>query len=205
MTLVSFHITPSAETILVITNNLKLAATLYGFDVREVFPGKVVFIEDMIHFAPVSPERLELADLHTGARTELYPPRGDTLRAAFAREHAIHMPPSAICTRMNDPCKADLYDEDIQFVENHGRGDFTFTVDRVAAHATEEGKPPQIVASEVALYRYAWNGESWLYCEEKQPATTTQSSTQEHCTPNLPVTPDLSTADFSPFDKHFAR
>ncbi|HEV2448634.1 MAG TPA: hypothetical protein VGS58_22025, partial [Candidatus Sulfopaludibacter sp.] len=51
----SFHINPDAETMLVVGKDLKLATTLYGFDVREVGPGQVVFIENMVHFAPVHP------------------------------------------------------------------------------------------------------------------------------------------------------
>lgn len=212
--ILSFHSNPSAETMLVLGKDLKLVTTLYGFNVREVAPGQVVFIENMVHFAPVHPERVQFADLRTAKTKELYPPQGDALRAAFAREHARHMPPHATCEKSDDPCRPDLYDEDIDFVDTDGHGAFSFTVHRDALHATAEGQPPDAVASEAALYRYAANGNAWLYCEEKLSDTEAKSlapsghsgdaATKARCTPTLPVTPDMSTANFSPFDGHRA-
>jgi hypothetical protein len=210
--LLSFHINPSASAIMVLGEDLKLVTTLFGFELREVLPDKIVLIENMIHFAPAHPERLQLADLHNGQRMELYPPQGDALRAAFAREHAAHMPPHNTCEKMNDPCQPDLYDEDIAFLDVDGHGTFSFTVHRDAAHATGEEQPPDSVASEAVLYRYSWNGRGWLYCEEKlsdyeaksldgSQAHDNKSSTKSACTPTLPVAADMSTSDFSPFDR----
>jgi len=208
---VSYHINPSAAAVQVIGEDLKLVTTLYGFNLREVTPGKVAFIENMIHFAPAHPERLELADLHRGTRIELYPPRGDVLRAAFAREHARHLPPNEICMKLNDPCKPELYDEDIDFVDVDGHGAFTFTVHRDAFHAKAAGQAPDTVASETALYRYLWKGGAWLYCEERLPNDKanlrvppqhSEPSTNCHCTPGLPVSPDMSNSEYSPFETH---
>jgi hypothetical protein len=210
--LLSFHINPSAETMLVVGKDLKLVTTLYGFDVREVAPGQVVFVENMVHFAAVHPERLEFADLASGKTMELYPPKGDALRAAFALEHAQHMPPKATCEKMDDPCKAEDYDESIDFVDTDGHGSFAFTVQREALHATASEQPPESVVSEAALYRYARDGKGWLYCEEKlsddeakalalppgQRAGATAS--KGRCTPGLAVVPDMANADYSPFE-----
>lgn len=214
--LVSFHINPSAETILVIASDLKLSTTLYGFDVHEVLPGKVVFIENMIHFAPAHPERLELADLRTGNKTELYPPKNDELRADYAREHAKHLPSDGTCQKANDPCEPDLYDEDITFIGADGHGNFAFAVQRNAQHFDGNDTSNYVTPSAYALYRYFWNGKFWLYCEESLAAEQHNSDLSDRsfraelrsrpgCIPNLSVTPDLSNADFSPFDKHFAR
>lgn len=210
--ILSFHINPSAATMLVLDKDLKLVTTLYGFDVREVVPGQLLFIENMIHFAPVHPERLQLADLRTGKRMELYPPRGDALRAEFAREHAKHMPPPSTCMQMNDPCKPELYDETVEFVDTDRGGNFVFTVHREALHAMVIGQPPESVGSETAFYRYAWNGRSWMYCEQKLTADqVARYKAQGHhenlvlendCTPALPVVADTSNAQFSPFDRH---
>ena len=196
----SFHFNPSASTMLVLDKNLKLVTTLYGIDVREVLPGQLVFIEDMIHFAPVHPERLELADLRSGKRVELYPPQGDAMREAFAQEHARRMPAANVCAQMNDPCRPELYDEDIEFADNDRGGNFAFTVHRDASHATAPGQPPGSVESAAALYRYAWNGQGWMYCEEGLPEGSPKNGKGE-CTPNLPVKADMSNADFSPFDR----
>ena len=211
-TLLYFHINPSADCVLVLGKDRKLITTLYGFDVREVAPGQVVFVEDMMHFAPLHPERLELADLRTGKKLELYPPEGDALRAAFAREHAQHMPPKATCEKMDDPCTPEDYDESIDFVDADGHGSFAFVVHRDALHATASEQPPDSVASGAALYHYAGDGKVWLYCEESlsdeeakalTPLPGRQaggSAMKARCTPNLPVAPDMSNAEYSPFE-----
>ena len=208
----SFHVNPSAATMLVLSKDLKLVTTLYGFDLREAAPGQLVFIENMIHFAPVHPERLQLANLRTGRRVELYPPQGDALRAEFAREHARHMPQYETCMQMNDSCTPELYDEDIEFTDNDRGGNFEFIVRRDASHRTDNGQPPETVASAAALYRYAWDGQNnWMYCEERLSEDEATGNAQRQrkraagtreCIPNLPVRPDTSNADFSPFDQH---
>ncbi|MFZ0746691.1 MAG: hypothetical protein WAM85_19950 [Terracidiphilus sp.] len=208
--ILSFHINPSASAMMVLGKELNLVTTLYGFDVHEVAPDQIVFIENMIHFAPAHPERLQFADLRSGKKTELYPPKGDVLRAEFAREHAKHMPPQATCEKFNDPCEPELYDEDIDFLGVDGHGTFVFTVHRDASHATEEGQPPDSVASEAALYRYTGNSNAWFYCEEKLsedearalggPRGHNGSTIKDRCTPTLPVEPDMSNSDYSPFE-----
>ena len=42
--ILSFHINPSAETMVGVGKDLKQVATLYGFNVHEVAPGKIVII-----------------------------------------------------------------------------------------------------------------------------------------------------------------
>lgn len=209
--ILSFHINPSAAAMLVLGRELNLVTTLYGFGVHEVAPDQVVFIENMIHFASAHPERLQFADLRSGKKTELYPPKGDVLRAEFAREHAKYMPPQATCEKFNDPCEPELYDEDIDFVGVDGQVTFAFAVHRDASHATEEGQPPDSVGSEVALYRYTRSSNGWLYCEEKLsedearalggPPPHNNFTAKERCTPALPVVPDMSNSDYSPFNR----
>jgi hypothetical protein len=91
-TLLSTELSPSAECLLVLDKNLKLHKTLFGFDPVEVARGRVVIIEDMVHFAPVHAERLQLANLTTGVTTELYPIMNDALRTKMIAAHESHMP-----------------------------------------------------------------------------------------------------------------
>ena len=100
----SSSLTPSAECLQLFDKKLQLHSTLYGFGPVLVAPGQIVMIENMIHFAPVHPERLQLVDLHSGAIQELYPPKNDQAREHLAGEHARHMPSKELCMRMNDPC-----------------------------------------------------------------------------------------------------
>lgn len=206
--LLTVSISPSAACLIVVGDDLKLRKVLYGFNPIEVEPGRVVIIENMIHFAPVHPERLQLADLGSGKTWELYPPKDDLLRAELAAEHAKHMPSQEICTRMNDSCKPGEFDEDIRALGTDGKGRFAFLVPQSASHAVKEGEPPETVASQAVLYVYQRDGDGWLYCENKVDKSHIEGlsrllrfnfdSVAKRCQPKLTVIPDTSTMSYNP-------
>ncbi len=208
-TLVSTHINPSAECLLILDNNLKLANTLYGFDPVEVARDSILIIENMIHFAPVHPERLQLTDLLTGKTQELYPPKGDLLRTKLARENKRQMPSQATCMQTNDPCNPQLFDEDIRSLATDEKGQFAFIAEQSASHATKAATPPEIVASQAVFYLYKLVQGSWRYCERAADASEASSGSPldwnaalARCQPTLAVVPDLSTAGNNPFLPH---
>ncbi len=207
--LYSSSLSPSAECLLVLDRNLRLRKTLYGFGPLQIAPGQIVFIENMVHFSPVHPERLQFADLRTGATTELYPPKDDALRARLASENAAHMPSDETCMRMNDPCKPEEFDEDISSMGTDGKGRFAFIAVQSAQHAVQENKPSEIVPSQVVLYVYERRRNGWFYCQREiddSEARSLQDELSSHfdqvavrCAPALHVVPDLSTARYNPF------
>jgi hypothetical protein len=206
--LLSTSVSPSAECLFVLDDKLQRRQTLYGFSPVEVAPEQIVLIEDMIHFAPVHPERLQLADLRSGATEELYPPKNDLLRAELAREHAKHMPSEQTCARMNDPCEPDEFDEDISMLGTDGKGRFALIASRSANHATKEEEPLETVAAQTVLYIYQRDRDGWRYCQEKiddsvierlRSAPNPFDHAAARCTPNLPVIPDMSTVQYNPF------
>ena len=69
--LLSFHYNPSAGAILVLDKDLKLLRSLDGFDVQRVAMNQLVIVENMVHFAPVHPERLQWADLSKNIALEI--------------------------------------------------------------------------------------------------------------------------------------
>ena len=211
-TLVSAHISPSAECTLVLDSRLAQKTTLYGFEPTLIAPNQVVLIENMIHFSPVHPERLQLADLKLGTTTELYPPAKDAMRAKLANENAMHMPAREICIEMNDPCDPHLFDEEILGVATGSGSRFALIVKQSASHATVREEHPTAIASQSALYIYAPVDTGWIYCEveisNEEATMRTQASrmrswqfndTAGRCIPSLPVVPDLSTAEMNPF------
>ena len=117
--IISFHINPDAETMLVVGKDLKLVTTLYGFDVREIAPGQVVFIENMVHFAAVHPERLNWPICGTAPPKSYIRPRAMGFGPHSPAIMRSHMPSKATCEKMDDPCTPELYDEDNRF---HRRG-----------------------------------------------------------------------------------
>ena len=207
--ILSFHYNPSASAVAVLDDELRLVELMYGFDHYEIAPDQIVLTEGLMHFAPVHPERLQFVDLRTGEAVELYPPKGDPLRKRFAEEHKVHMPKRKICREMNDPCDPDLYDEGFTFLGADGKGSFALVAGRDASHAIQKDEPPVSFISESALYLYQRRNGGWFYCAaqiaESEASALTRvgengyGSVKARCTPNLLVTPDMSTSDFSPF------
>jgi hypothetical protein len=211
-TVLELHLTPSAACLVVLNKNFEVTQELYGFGWTEIAPYQVVIIEDMIHFAPVHPERLQVVDLHSGKVAELYPPQGDKQRAHLIAEHAKHLPQYQTCARMNDPCDPKLFDEMIESLATDGQGHFAFLASQFANHATMEEQPPVMVARQTIIYIYRQDKAGWHYCEQKVTGSDEKVLAKElklhfdqvamRCTPNLPVVPDMSTASFNPFLKH---
>jgi hypothetical protein len=190
--LFEFHVTPSASATIVVDGELKPMEMLYGFGAREVVPDEVVFTENMTHFAPAHPERIMLANLRTGAARELYPPKGDALRAAFARDHEEKMPPQEVCAAMNDRCDPDYYDEDVEWTSGDRPDRFVLRVSRNAVHAMKKDEEPVTVLSGQAIYVYERRPEGWLYCGV---ALTGSAEQKADCSPELPVQADENAED----------
>ena len=163
--LLQTHINPSAGCLLVVDPALRLRHTFYGFAPEEVELGRVVLTENMIHFAPVHPERLQVADLASGETRELYPLKDDPLRAQLARQNAASMPSAEVCARMNDPCQPGLFDETIVALASNNRGRFAIVVDQEAEHRIVDEAPTKTVAEQSVLYIYQRAAAGWTWCE----------------------------------------
>jgi hypothetical protein len=203
--LVSTHVSPSASCLLVLDDALALRTKLYGWKRAEVRPGDLVLEESQIHFAEVHPARLQHSDLATGEVHEIYPAKGDVLRAEFSRKLSDHMPPQEWCREHNRSCDSHHFDEHIGEINSDGAGHLVFTVTRdFYGKEDNHGPGPQHV-----LYVYQFANKKWTYCEialaevkvkDVEFAIKNKFETvQQSCTPNLPVEPDMTTAIFNPF------
>jgi hypothetical protein len=202
--LLTFHVNPSAASVVVLDSKLRVVQTLYGFGIERVAPNQVVFTGSMVHFAPTHAERLMCADLRNGKTTELYPSGNDVLRTAFIGEHRKRMPSEAVCKQPeNDPCDPDMFDEDVTFLGSDGNGRFAIVVDRDAFHAPAKNQAPVSVLSESVLYIYAHGVKGWVYCEQKISESDSTSfnrssdrnlypSVRDRCIPDVPIVPDRS-------------
>ena len=212
-TVLFMHINPSAGCMLILDSKLELKKTVYGFDVYEVAPDQILVFEDMMHFAPVHPQRLEVVNLANRTATEIYPLKGDVWRARLIAEHAKKMPSPKICEESNDPCVPEYFDEDIRSVRTDGQGRFTFEANQSADHAPGKEQTPVTVVEQTVLYAYEWvpgaSGEAggWRFCAEKpadsaaapQPRSLDQGQIGTHCQPSITVKADQASADFNPF------
>jgi hypothetical protein len=210
--LVTTHINPSAGCTLVLDDQMHLQKTLFGFSPVRVAPGKIVIVENMIHFAAVHPERLQLIDLETWVISELYPPRGDAMRHRLAAMNAAKMPPQATCVALNEDCDADLFDESVSALTSDNQGRFAFIVTQAADHVLKQGEQPETVASQTVFYLYQRRGSGWRFCQEELQDSEVEPLTQalqsdfakagSRCTPKQVVFPDLKTQKYNPSVTH---
>jgi len=204
--LVGTNINSSAQCLLVLDSSLRVRKTLYGFEPQEVEPGRIVLIENMIHFAAVHPERLQFVDLASEQTRELYPPKDDALRADLAKRNEAGMPAHEICEQNNDPCDPKLFDETLGPFATDGRGRFAMLVDQEADHVTASGED-QAIAKQRVLYVYQRTGAGWAWCESRlTPAEADQLTNHRfvldevagRCEPKRPVVPEMKGPEINP-------
>jgi hypothetical protein len=72
------HINPSAGCMLIVSSDLKLEASLYGWLVGRLGTEVVIYHRSQIHFAPVHPAEIALHDLRTKYDVTLFPPKQES-------------------------------------------------------------------------------------------------------------------------------
>jgi hypothetical protein len=207
--LLSFHYNPSASSVVVLDQRLKMVELFYGFDILRVAPNQIVVAEDMMHFAPIHPERLQYIDLNTGASLEIYPLTNDALRNRFVDDYPKRAP--EVCNRTPELCGNGDFDEGCSYLGGDGQGKFSFECDRSASYQTKEGEDSVDYASDSAIYIFAHGPSGWIHCEQLISGDEANAleklkgrgydKVKARCVPNLPVIPDMSTSEFSPFPK----
>jgi hypothetical protein len=207
-----FHYNPSASCFVIVDKSFNIIRKINGIDWFEIAPNQLVVVENVIHFAPIHAERLRLLNLQHPGSEEIYPLKGDALRAHFIREHKKLMPLDKICSLHYDPCNPELFDEEAGNFASDGHGKIALLASLDASHATEKKKPPFTILSQSILYIYQQNKNGWLYCEqmvENSEAKILGKEMSGHfefvanrCKPNLPVGPDMTTSGFSPFPQN---
>lgn len=217
--LLQFHYNPSAASVVVLNNKLKMTELFYGFGSERIAPYQIVMIEGMMHFAPVHPERLKYLDLQTGNTKEFYPLKGDAIRAQFVQDNGKRMPRDEVCEKVGyGSCDPELFDEDIDVLGSDGNGRFALLANLDASYPTPLGEGtsgPNLQRS--VLYLYELGNSGWKYCDvqiiEKEAEEIegikykerngengmTYNMVKGRCNPNRAVEPDMSTSDFSPF------
>lgn len=196
--LLYFHYNPSASSVLVLDKNLKLLQSLDGFSLQKVALNQIVMVENMVHFAPVHPERLQWADLSENFTQEIYPLKNDPVRNRFKLEYVKRMP--AMCKLSNELCDYGLFEEGCVYLGGDGQTQIAFECGRSANYQAKQGKESVPYFTDSAIYLYAHNSKGWAYCaqaisEDEATAldkeeTKGYDKIKSRCTPNLPVVPD---------------
>jgi hypothetical protein len=168
------HINPSAGCLLVVSPDLKLEASLYGWFLGRLGDNGLIYHRSEIHFAPVHPAEIAFHDLKTKRDYTIFPHKPDqairTARIAQLRE--FYKTRERWCQKWNDPCDAERFDSDLDgdVATNEAEHALAFVIsyEQWQRYPDDEQKPsgPQRV---LYVYRHV-DDESKLEFREMLPA-----------------------------------
>jgi hypothetical protein len=110
------HINPSAGCTLILTADMKLETSLYGWLVGRLGEDTLIYHRSQIHFAPVHPAEVALYDLRTKRDVTIFPPKPEPAirRARAAQLTEFYNSNEGWCNKNNDPCDPEYFDSDLQ-------------------------------------------------------------------------------------------
>jgi len=110
------HINPSAGCMLIISSDLKLEASLYGWPVGRLGAETVIYHRSQIHFAPVHPTEIALHDFRTKRDVTLFPPKPESplWQARTQQLQSFYKGNEEWCNKNNDPCDPAYFDSALE-------------------------------------------------------------------------------------------
>lgn len=114
--LLDTHINPSAGCLLVLSPDLRLEASLYGWLVGHLGQDLLVYHRSEVHFAPVHPAEIAVYDLRNKRDDTIFPPKTPTAirQARTAQLREFYKTNKDWCQRNNDPCDPESFDSEVQ-------------------------------------------------------------------------------------------
>jgi len=109
------HINPSAGCELVLSRDLKLKASLYGWMVGHFGDGGIVYHRSLVHFATVHPAEIAIHDPSTGKDFTIFPHKPfQEVRLQLTEElRDFFKTHQDYCQKANDPCDPELFDSSL--------------------------------------------------------------------------------------------
>lgn len=86
---VTGHYNPSAASTLVLSGDLKMVAELKGAPALFLADGRVVYHNNLVHFAPAHPGSLSLYDPTSGRNARLFPPEDDKVTDGIMTDRSV--------------------------------------------------------------------------------------------------------------------
>jgi hypothetical protein len=168
--LATTHITPSAECTLVLSPDLQLRATLYGWPLATLADGSIVYHRSQIHFAAVHAAEVAIYSRKTGRSYTIYPakPYQAVRQTEIARLEEFFNTHLDWCNHHNHPCDPELFDNSISspVVVEDKTDAIAFIVD-YGSDAEDATAPPVAGGRRkvVYIYRYVSNEFGFRYRE----------------------------------------
>jgi hypothetical protein len=109
------HLSPSAGCVLILSQDLKVQASLYGWIVGHLGDDELVYHRSQVHFAPVHPAEIAIYDLQTKRDIAIFPrkPFQAIRQARIAQLQEFYRTREAWCRENDDPCDAEEFDSSL--------------------------------------------------------------------------------------------
>src|SRR5689334_8846809 len=109
------HINPSAGCEIILSRDLKLKTSLYGWSVGRFGDGGIVYHRSQVHFATVHPAEIAVYDPETGRDYTVFPHKPfQEIRLRLTEElREFFKTHQDYCKQANDPCDAELFDSSL--------------------------------------------------------------------------------------------
>ncbi|MGC1615230.1 MAG: hypothetical protein WA736_11130 [Candidatus Acidiferrum sp.] len=110
------HINPSAGCEIILSRDLKLRASLYGWTLGHFGDGGIVYHRSQVHFATVHPAEVAIYDPATGKDFNIFPrkPFSQIRLQLTANLREFFKTHQDYCQKANDPCDAEFFDSSIE-------------------------------------------------------------------------------------------
>lgn len=157
--LLTTHITPSAECVLVLSTDLAVRTTLYGWPLATLADGSIVYHRSQIHFAPVHAAEIAVFNRKTGRSYTIYPskPYQAVRQAEIATLTAFFDQHLDWCNQHNQPCDPESFENalDGQVVTNKQTDALAFVID-YGSDAEDPGAPPVTAGHRKVVYVFRY-------------------------------------------------
>jgi hypothetical protein len=109
------HLSPSAGCVLILSQELKLQASLYGWIVGHLGDDQLIYHRSQVHFAPVHSAEIALYDLQTKRDLTIFPrkPFQAIRQARIAQLQEFYRTREAWCRENDDPCDPEDFDSSL--------------------------------------------------------------------------------------------
>ena len=153
------HINPSAGCLLILSQDLKTRAALFGWYLARFSDDSVVYQRGEVHFAPVHPVELALYNWRTGREVALFPrkPFQAVRLAHILRLREFFSTREEWCKTNNDPCDPEQMDSSLvgDVATNDSEHVLAFMISYQQIQVTKDAQKPSGPANVVYVIRHA--------------------------------------------------
>lgn len=152
------HINPSAGCEIILSRDLKLKTSLYGWMVGRFGDGGILYHRSQVHFATVHPAEIAVYDPETGRDYTVFPHKPfQEIRLRLTGElREFFKTHQDYCKQANDPCDAELFDSSLtgKVVTDDREHALAFVISYELQGFGQDDKKPAGPAEAVYVYRH---------------------------------------------------